>query len=105
MSDHASGLSQVLGHAHFLDLLGDAYHGLGRYDEAIVAFSEAAAEFRRHGAMSAHAVCQHKIAQSQLALGRGERAIGYPEEGPGSAAAGQKRTDMNVSTSVKPTRR
>jgi hypothetical protein len=47
MSDHG-GVNQALGQAYFLDLLGDAYNGLGRYEEAIVALSEAAASFAEH---------------------------------------------------------
>ena len=80
MSDHAGGTSQELGQAYFLDLLGDAYNGLGRYDEAIVALSEAAAAFRQHDAQCAHAVCLFKIAQSHLALAQGEQAIRYLEQ-------------------------
>ena len=80
IDDHASASTQVLGQAYFLDLLGDAYNGLGRYDEAIAVLSEAAEAFRQHDARCAHAVCLFKIAQSHLALGRGQRAIGYLEE-------------------------
>jgi tetratricopeptide (TPR) repeat protein len=80
MHDHLSASTQVLGHAYFLDLLGDAYNGLGRYDEAITALTEAAGAFRRHDAQCAHAVCLFKIAQSHLAMGRGDLAIGYLEE-------------------------
>jgi tetratricopeptide (TPR) repeat protein len=80
IDDHVSASAQVLGQAYFLDLLGDAYNGLGRYDEAITALSEAAEAFRRHDAQSAHAVCLFKIAQSHLAMGRGELATGYLEE-------------------------
>jgi tetratricopeptide (TPR) repeat protein len=79
MSDHG-GVNQLLGQAYFLDLLGDAYNGLGRYDEAIVALSEAAASFAEHGAQRAHAVCLFKIAQSQLALGRTGEGIRYLEQ-------------------------
>jgi tetratricopeptide (TPR) repeat protein len=80
IDDHASASTQVLGQAYFLDLLGDAYNGLGHYDEAIAVLSEAAGAFRRHDARCAYAVCLSKIAQSHLALGRGELAIGYLEE-------------------------
>jgi tetratricopeptide (TPR) repeat protein len=80
MLDNASASTTVLGQAYFLDLLGDAYNGLGHYDDAIVALSEAAASFKEHGASTAHAVCLFKIAQSNLALGHGERAIGYLDE-------------------------
>jgi tetratricopeptide (TPR) repeat protein len=80
ISDHVSASTQVLGQAYFLDLLGDAYNGLGRYDEAVAALSEAAEAFRRHDARCAHAVCLFKIAQTHLAMGHGELAIGYLEE-------------------------
>jgi tetratricopeptide (TPR) repeat protein len=79
MSDHG-GVNQLLGQAYFLDLLGDAYNGLGRYDEAIVALSEAAASFAKHGAHCAHAVCLFKIAQGHLAMGRTGQGIQYLEE-------------------------
>jgi tetratricopeptide (TPR) repeat protein len=78
--DHASATTQVLGQAYFLDLLGDAYNGLGRHDEAIAALSEAAGAFRQHGAQRAHAECLFKIAQSHLALGQSEHAIRYLDE-------------------------
>jgi tetratricopeptide (TPR) repeat protein len=80
MSDHVNGSTQVLGQAYFLDLLGDAYNGLGRYDEAIAALTEAAEAFRQHDAHCAHAVCLFKIAQSHLAMGCGEQAIRYLQE-------------------------
>ena len=80
IDDHASASTQVLGQAYFLDLLGDAYNGLGHYDEAIAVLSEAAEAFRRHDAQCAHAECLFKIAQSHLAQGRGELAIGYLEQ-------------------------
>jgi tetratricopeptide (TPR) repeat protein len=80
MSDHASASGQLLGQAYFLDLLGDAYNGLGRHDEAIVALSEAATAFADHGAQLAHAVCLFKIAQSHLAMSHGDQAVGYLEE-------------------------
>jgi tetratricopeptide (TPR) repeat protein len=80
MSSHVNASTQALGQAYFLDLLGDAYNALGRCDEAITALSEAAGAFRQHDARLARAICLFKIAQSHLALGRGELAIGYLEE-------------------------
>ena len=80
MGDHVNASTQVLGQAYFLDLLGDAYNGLGRYDEAIAALSEAAQAFQRHDAQCAHAMCLFKIAQSHLATGRGEAAMRYLTE-------------------------
>ena len=69
------GVNQLLGQAYFLDMLGDAYNGLGRHDEAIVALSEAAASFAQHGAQYAHAECLFKIAQSHLAMGRTSQGV------------------------------
>ena len=80
INDHVSTSAQVLGQAYFLDLLGDAFNGLGQHDEAIAALSEAAGAFRRHDAGCAHAVCLFKIAQSHLAMGRAQLAIGYLEQ-------------------------
>jgi tetratricopeptide (TPR) repeat protein len=80
MDGRISASKQVLGEAYFLDLLGDAYNGLGRYDEAIVALSQAAAAFSQHGAQCAHAVCLFKIAQSHLAMAHSKQAITYLEE-------------------------
>jgi tetratricopeptide (TPR) repeat protein len=80
MNDHANTSAQPLGHAYFLDLLGDAYNGLGRHDEAIAVLSEAAGAFGQHDAQCARAECLFKIAQSHLAMGRGEVAIGFLEE-------------------------
>ena len=80
MDERVSVSKQVLGEAYFLDLLGDAYNGLGRYDEAIVALSGAASAFKQHGAQCAHAVCLFKIAQSHLALTDSEQATRYLEE-------------------------
>ena len=80
MTDDGGGSSQELGEAYFLDLLGDAYNGLGRYDEAIVALSEAAVAFEQHDARCAHAVCLFKLAQSHLAMAHGELATRYLEE-------------------------
>jgi tetratricopeptide (TPR) repeat protein len=80
VDDHVSVSKQELGEAYFLDLLGDAYNGLGRYDEAIVALSGAAAAFKQHGTWCAHAVCLFKIAQSHLAMAQSEQAIRYLEE-------------------------
>jgi tetratricopeptide (TPR) repeat protein len=80
MGDQIDAPAQVLGEAYFLDLLGDAYNALGRHDEAIVALSEAAQTFGHHGVATAHGVCLFKLAQSHLAMARGEQAIGYLEK-------------------------
>jgi tetratricopeptide (TPR) repeat protein len=80
MDDRRGLVSRGLGEAYFLDLLGDAYNGLGRYDEAVVALSRAVQVFEEHGADCAHAFGLFKLAQSHLALAHHRQAIGYLEE-------------------------
>jgi tetratricopeptide (TPR) repeat protein len=55
--------------AYFIGALGDACHGLGRYQDAIDAFSRALPTFRKHGLRRHEALCQLKMAESNLALG------------------------------------
>jgi tetratricopeptide (TPR) repeat protein len=80
MDDRRGSMSRGLNEAYFLDLLGDACNGLGRYDEAIVALTRAVQVFREHGMHCAHAVGLFKLAQSHLALAHHRQAIGYLEE-------------------------
>lgn len=80
MNDHTGASVQALGQAYFLDLLGDAYTGLGRYSEAIVALTEAAAAFRQHDARAAYAACLLKMGQSHQALAHSEAAVGCLKE-------------------------
>jgi len=80
MNGHTGASVQALGEAYFLDLLGDAYTGLGCYGEAIVALAEAADAFREHGAWAAYAACVLKLGQSHLALAHRAAAAGYLEE-------------------------
>ncbi|HKB30243.1 MAG TPA: tetratricopeptide repeat protein [Streptosporangiaceae bacterium] len=80
MDDRRGSMSRGLDEAYFLDLLGDAYNGLGRYDEAVVALSSAVKVFEEQGAQCAHAVGLFKLAQSHLALAQHDQAIGYLEE-------------------------
>jgi tetratricopeptide (TPR) repeat protein len=65
--------------AYFLDLLGDALSGLGRYEEAIEAYREAAQGFQARGAPSSHALCLFKIADRYLSLREPWHAQGYLE--------------------------
>jgi tetratricopeptide (TPR) repeat protein len=65
--------------AYFLDLLGDALSGLGRHEEAIEAYREAAPGFQARDAPSSHALCLFKIADSYLSLGEPWHAQGYLE--------------------------
>lgn len=60
-------------------LLGDAYHGLGRYEEAAGSLLKALPTFRDRGIRRFHAVCLLKLGYACEALGSGE-AIGYLEE-------------------------
>jgi tetratricopeptide (TPR) repeat protein len=80
MDDRLGSISRGLDEAYFLDLLGDACNGLGRYDEAVVALSRAVQVFKENGAHCAHAVGLFKLAQSHLALAHHRQAINYLEE-------------------------
>jgi DNA-binding SARP family transcriptional activator/tetratricopeptide (TPR) repeat protein len=64
----------VADHAYFLGTLGDACHGLGRYQDAIDAFSRALPTFRQHGLRRHEALCLLKMAESHLALGNDRQA-------------------------------
>jgi DNA-binding SARP family transcriptional activator/tetratricopeptide (TPR) repeat protein len=63
--------------AYFLGALGDACHGLGRYQDAIDAFGRALPTFRDHGLRRHEALCLLKMAESHLALGKAGRARPY----------------------------
>jgi tetratricopeptide (TPR) repeat protein len=65
--------------AYFLDLLGDSHNGLGRYEEAIEAYRQAAEGFRAQGALCSAALCLFKIAECHISLGEPWHAIGYLE--------------------------
>jgi tetratricopeptide (TPR) repeat protein len=80
MDDRRGSLARGLDDAYFLDMLGDACNGLGRYEEAVEALSRAVQVFREHGAHCAHAVGLFKLAQSHLALAHHQEAIAYLEE-------------------------
>jgi tetratricopeptide (TPR) repeat protein len=67
------------GRAYFLDLLGDSYAGLGRYEAAIEAYREAAQAFEADGAPCSRALCLSKVADSYMSLHEPWHALGYLE--------------------------
>jgi tetratricopeptide (TPR) repeat protein len=72
-----SGTAARHDRAYFLDLLGDSLGGLGRYEEAIEAYREAARESEAQGAPCSHALRLFKIADSYLSLHEPWHALGY----------------------------
>lgn len=77
----ALGLGTAVRHdrAYFLDLLGDSHTGLGRYEEAIEAYRDAAQGFEADGAPCSRALCLSKIADSYMSLHEPWNALGYLE--------------------------
>ncbi len=75
----AADARQLHDKAYFLDLLGDSQHGLGRHEEAIEAYRQAAQGFREQGAQCSYALCLLKIADSYLSLDEPWHALGYLE--------------------------
>jgi DNA-binding SARP family transcriptional activator/tetratricopeptide (TPR) repeat protein len=67
--DLAQEWNYVADYAYCLGALGDACHGLGRYQDAVDAFSRALPAFRKHGLRRHEALCLLKMAESHLALG------------------------------------
>ena len=65
--------------AHYLDLLGDSHHGLGRYGAAIEAYQQASRAFTEQAADCSSALCLLKIAESHLCLDEPWHAVGYLE--------------------------
>jgi tetratricopeptide (TPR) repeat protein len=76
----SSRLGYTAGDAYFLGSLGDACHGLGRYQEAIEAYSRALPVFREHAIRRHQALCLLKMAESCQALGLHDRALPFLEE-------------------------
>jgi DNA-binding SARP family transcriptional activator/tetratricopeptide (TPR) repeat protein len=76
----SSRLGYTAGDAYFLGSLGDAYHGLGRYRDAIDAYMSALPIFREHGLRRHEALCLLKMAESCQALGSHDRALPFLEE-------------------------
>lgn len=75
--DLAGERNYVADHAYFAGALGDACHGLGRYQDAIDAFSRALPTFRKHGLRRHEALCLLKMGESHLALGNDCQAKEY----------------------------
>jgi tetratricopeptide (TPR) repeat protein len=75
--DLAGERNYVADRAYFWGALGDACHGLGRYQDAIDAFGQALPTFREHGLPRHEALCLLKTAESHLALGNTSQARPY----------------------------
>ena len=75
----SSKLGDACGKALAYGLLGDAYQGLGRYQDAATVLLEALPIFRRHSSRKFHAVCLLKLGYAHEAMGSSE-AVGYLEE-------------------------
>lgn len=74
-SNRRSGM--VRGEGLALGLLGDACHGLGRYEEAARALQEALPIFRDHSNRRHHALCLLKLGYAYKCLSLDQRAAGY----------------------------
>jgi tetratricopeptide (TPR) repeat protein len=75
----AADVRQLHDKAYFLDLLGDSHHGLGRHEEAIEAYRQAAQGLREQGAQCSYALCLLKVVESYLSLDEPWHAVGYLE--------------------------
>jgi tetratricopeptide (TPR) repeat protein len=73
-------IGNVRGEAVSLGVLGDAYHGLGRHQDAIDAFSEALPVFRDHFIRRHHGLCLLKLGCAHQALGDHRQAAQYLTE-------------------------
>jgi transcriptional regulator with XRE-family HTH domain/tetratricopeptide (TPR) repeat protein len=69
--------SYVIGQAFLLGMLGDAFAGQGRYQEAVDVLSAAMAVFEQHGDRRSEALCLLKQGQAYLALGRKQQAADF----------------------------
>jgi tetratricopeptide (TPR) repeat protein len=63
-----------------LGVRGDAYHGLGRYEDAVTAFLQALSIFRNHSIRRHHAICLVKLGYAYQAMGSHQLAVQYLEE-------------------------
>jgi DNA-binding SARP family transcriptional activator/tetratricopeptide (TPR) repeat protein len=77
--DLAGALGDVFGQALALGMLGDAFHGLGRYAEAADSLRTALAVFRQHSNRRFYALCLLKLGYADEAMGSPE-AVGHLEE-------------------------
>jgi tetratricopeptide (TPR) repeat protein len=78
--DLAEERHYIADRAYFLGALGDACHGLGRYQDALNAFGRALPTFCEHGLRRHEALCLLKMAESHLALGNTSQARTYLEQ-------------------------
>jgi tetratricopeptide (TPR) repeat protein len=72
-------LGDICGESVARGILGDAYHGLGDYQQAATSLLRALPVFRDHSARHFQAVCLLKLGYAYEAMGSPE-AIGYLEE-------------------------
>jgi tetratricopeptide (TPR) repeat protein len=62
-------VGDLRGEALSMCVLGDAYHGLGRFEDAVAAFEQALPVFRDHFIRRFHAVCLFKLGCAHAAMG------------------------------------
>lgn len=72
-------LGDIRGMAMSRAVLGDAYHGLGMYKEAIASFLQAMPTFQDRHAQRHHALCLLKLGYAHEGLERYPEAISYLE--------------------------
>ena len=63
-----------------LGVRGDAYHGLGRHEDEVVALLQALPIFRSHSIRRHHAICLLKLGHAYQAMGSHQLAVQYLEE-------------------------
>ena len=84
LSHEALALNEKLGvgveNASWLGIVGDALHGLGRYQEAVEAFSKACPIFQDHFMRRHQALCLLKVGYAYLAMGDCQAALANMEE-------------------------
>jgi tetratricopeptide (TPR) repeat protein len=73
-------MKDVRGEALSLGVLGDAYQGLGRYQDAVQAFSQALPVFRDHFIRRHHGLCLFKLGCAHRALGNHRQAAQHLAE-------------------------
>jgi tetratricopeptide (TPR) repeat protein len=78
----SQGLGDVCTEALLRGSLGDAFHGLGRYEEAVGSLLRALPVFRSHSSRRFHGVCLLKLGYAYQAMGSPE-AVGYIEQSLG----------------------
>jgi tetratricopeptide (TPR) repeat protein len=73
-------VGHVRGEALAYGILGDAYHGLGKFELAVASLLRALPVFRDHQANRFHAICMMKLGYAYEGMGSYPQAIGYLEE-------------------------